>query len=218
MEFGIDLNDEENDNHGNYGKKGSTHNGRFFFILSIFIAAMSVMAAYSSISASRLNVEANHNMSEAITHLVNSSDWWNDFQAHKLREKVWEVQVDNLNSSLNNPTLGQADKENLNQLLVKYKSYQTKLYDKSAKESLVNLSEHATSEEVEYGNSLKSANHNSSLAEEYEFATTFLVISAGLGGVSNITKKRLLGYPCFAIGVVGIFFLLSVILGHIMLN
>lgn len=142
MEFGIDLNDEGNENHGNSGKKGSTHHhGRFFFILSIFIAAMSVMAAYSSISASRLNVEANHNMSEAITHLVNSSDWWNDFQAHKLREKIWEVQVDNLNSSLNNPTSGQADKENLNQLLVKYKSYQTKLYDKSARESLVNLSE-----------------------------------------------------------------------------
>lgn len=217
MEFGIDSNNE-GDDHEYSKKKGPTYTrGSFFFILSIFIAAMSVMAVYSSISASRLNVEANHNMSEAITHLVNSSDWWNDFQAHKLREKIWEIQIDNLNSSLNNTALSQKDKENLKQLLVKYQSYQNILYDKSAKESLVSLSEKAKSEEIDYGNSLKVADHNSSLAEEYEFATTFFVISAGLGGVSNITKKRLLGYPCFAIGAIGIFFLLSVILGHIMI-
>lgn len=214
MEFDIDVNNEGSEENEHSSRHGSTNSHkRFFFILSIFIAAMSVMAAYSSISASKLNVESNYNMSEAITHLVNSSDWWNDFQAHKLREKVWEIQVDNLNSTMNNPALGQADKENMQQLLAKYHSYQNKLYDKSSKESLVNLSEKATLEETEYKNSLKEANQNSSKAESYEFATTFLVISAGLGGVSNITKKRLLGYPCYAIGAAGIFFLLSVILG-----
>jgi hypothetical protein len=210
MEFDIDIGPE------GHGKKHdhNTHD-RFFFILSIFLAAMSVMAAYSSISASRLNVESNHNMSEAITHLVNSSDWWNDYQAHKLREKIWEIQIDNLNSTMNNPSITQADKENIKQLLVKYQSYQNKLYNKSAKESLVNTSEKATLEENEYQNSMKIANHNSSLAEQYEFATTFLVISTGLGVMSDLTKKRLLAYPCFAIGGVGIFFLISVVFGFV---
>lgn len=212
MEFDIDINNEGHDR-----RTVSGPHGKFFFILSIFLAAMSVMAAYSSISASRLNVESNHNMSEAIAHLVNSSDWWTDYQAHKLREKVWEIQVDNLNSSLNSPSLTQVDKENVKLLLVKYQSYQNKLYDKSAKESLVNTSEKALLEASEYRNSMKTANHNSSLAEQYEFATTFLVISTGLGVVSDLTKKRLLAYPCFAIGGVGIFFLLSVVLGVTMI-
>jgi len=36
-----------------------------------------------------------------VTHLVKSQDWWNDYQAHKLREKIFQVEVDNLNNTLN---------------------------------------------------------------------------------------------------------------------
>src|SRR5690348_14604807 len=103
------------------------HRNRFFLILSIFIGAISVLAAYSSITASQLNVAATHSMSESTSHLVNASDWWNNYQAHKLREKVWETQIDNLNMDLANPSLNVAQKENVTALISKYNSYMDKL-------------------------------------------------------------------------------------------
>jgi hypothetical protein len=215
--------DEENneDPSGRGGGSSSHANNnnrhhRFFLFLGIFIGVISVIAAYSSITASQLNVSATHSMSEGTSHLVNASDWWNNYQAHKLREKVWEAQIDNLSTNLSNPSLSDAQKENVTKLIHKYNSYMNKLHaDNSTENSLANLSDKARAEETEYRNSMDKAEENTSFAEGYEIATTFLVISSGLGGVSNITKKRLLGYPSFGIGAVGIAVFLFVFVGHV---
>ncbi len=200
----------------NNNDNSSHRRNRFFLILSIFIGAISVLAAYSSITASQLNVTATHSMSDATSHLVNASDWWNNYQAHKLREKVWETQIDNLNMDLANPSLNMAQKENVTALISKYNSYMDKLYaDNSTENSLANLSNKAKAEEEGYRNSVDRAEEKTSFAEGYEAATTFLVISSGLGGVSNITKRKLLGYPSFGIGVVGIAVFLFVLSGYI---
>ena len=38
---------------------------------------------------------------DSLTHLVKSQDWWSDYQAHKLREKIFQMEIDNLNNTLN---------------------------------------------------------------------------------------------------------------------
>jgi uncharacterized protein DUF4337 len=210
--------DDPSENAGGISSHNSTssHNPRFFLILSIFIGAISVLAAYSSITASQLNVTATHSMSEATSHLVNASDWWNDYQAHKLREKVWETQIDNLNVNLASASLSDAQTENVTGLTSKYNAYLDKLYaDNSTENSLANLSDKAKAEEEGYRNSVDRAEEKTSFTEGYEAATTFLVISSGLGGVSNITKRKLLGYPSFGIGAVGIVVFLFVLFGYI---
>ncbi len=206
----------ENAGSGPSHNNDSSHHHRFFLILSIFIGVISVLAAYSSITASQLNVTATHSMSEATSHLVNASDWWNDYQAHKLREKVWETQIDNLNVNLASASLNDAQRENVTGLISKYNSYLDKLHaDNSTEDSLANLSVKAKAEEEGYRNSVDRAEEKTSFAEGYEAATTFLVISSGLGGVSNITKRKLLGYPSFGIGAVGIAVFLFVLSGYV---
>lgn len=219
---GNEEGDDPSDNSGRENSHNSDNNSsnrsnhRFFLILSIFIGAISVLAAYSSITASQLNVAATHSMSEATSHLVNASDWWNDYQAHKLREKVWETQMDNLNINLASPSLSDAQRENVTGLISKYNAYLDKLHaDNSTEDSLANLSVKAKAEEEGYRNSVDRAEEKTSFAEGYEIATTFLVISSGLGGVSNITKRKLLGYPSFGIGAVGIAVFLFVLFGYV---
>lgn len=212
---GGDAGEDDPSGHGSSSHINNP-NPRFFLFLSIFIGVISVIAAYSSITASQLNVFATHSMSEGTSHLVNASDWWNNYQAHKLREKVWETQIDNLGASLNNPSLSEEQKGNVTKLIYKYNSYMNKLHaDNSTENSLANLSAKAKTEEKGYRDSVDKAEENTSFAEGYEIATTFLVISSGLGGVSNITKKRLLGYPSFGIGAMGIAMFVFVLAGHV---
>src|SRR5215469_15673740 len=56
---------------------------KFFFIISIFIAGISVLAVYSTIMTTEYSIKKDDIQAESITHLVKSSDWWNDYQAQR---------------------------------------------------------------------------------------------------------------------------------------
>ena len=50
-------------------------------------------------------------------------------------------------------------------------------------------------------NSLYSASFQySKFVEVYDFATILLIIGIGLGGISEIAKNKLLGYPSLVVG------------------
>lgn len=44
----------------------------------------------------------------------------------------------------------------------------------------------------------------------YELITILLIIAAGLGGVSEISRNKLLGYPAFLIGALGVILLFMI--------
>ncbi|MGB8938306.1 MAG: hypothetical protein WCC17_24705, partial [Candidatus Nitrosopolaris sp.] len=69
---------------------------KFFLIVSVFITLISVGAVYSSVRGAEISIEKDDLQSQSMTHLLNSTDWWNDYQAHKLREIIYQLEV-NLN-------------------------------------------------------------------------------------------------------------------------
>jgi hypothetical protein len=151
---------------------------------------------------------------ESLTHLVKSQDWWSDYQAHKLREKIFQMEIDNLNNTLNQlptpSTSASHRQQNIYiQTLSKYQSYLSKLHaDKSVTDSIANLGDKAQTEQKLYEQSLLANSQNSKFVEAYDFATILLIIGAGLGGVSEIAKNKLLGYPSLLVGGFGVIVLL----------
>ena len=76
------------------------HKLKFFLTISIFITAQSVLAVYSTIMGTKYGIKKDDIQAESITHLVKSQGWWSDYQAHKLREKIFQMEIDNLNNNL----------------------------------------------------------------------------------------------------------------------
>jgi hypothetical protein len=186
---------------------------RFFFTISIFITAISVLAVYSTIMATHYGIKKDDIQGESITSLVKSQDWWSDYQAHKLREKIFQVEVDNLNNTLNQlPTSASHQQRVLTmQTLSKYQSYLSKLHaNKSITDSLANLGNKAQTEQKLYEQSAIAASQYSQLIEAYDFVTILLIIGVGLGGISEIAKNKLLGYGSLVVGGFGVTVLLLI--------
>ena len=59
-----------------------------------------MLAVYSTTMGAEYSIKKNDIQAESLTHLVKSQDWWSDYQAHKLREKIFQVEIDNLNDTL----------------------------------------------------------------------------------------------------------------------
>jgi len=138
--------------------------------------------------------------------LVKSQDWWSDYQAHKLREKIFQMEIDNLNNTLRQSPTQQGI---YIQTMSKYQSYLSKLHaDKSVTDSIANLRDKAQTEQKLYEQSLINSSQNSKFVEAYDFATILLIIGAGLGGISEIAKNKLLGYPSLVVGGFGVIVLL----------
>src|ERR687883_782905 len=76
--------------------------GRFFLIVSLFVMAVSIMAVFSTISASEYDLKKDNMHTHAIVHLVKSNDWLNDYEEQKLGEKILQSQIDNVNITLQN--------------------------------------------------------------------------------------------------------------------
>jgi len=91
--------------------------------------------------------------------------------------------------------------------------------DKTIDGSLSNLKYKAQIENSKYEQALVEISAISKLIGMYEFVTILLIIGAGLGGISEIAKNKLIGYPAFAVGGIGIIilwlvlFLPSIIIG-----
>jgi hypothetical protein len=180
--------------------------GRFFLIVSLFVMAVSIMAVYSTISASEYDLKKDDMHTHAIVHLVKSNDWLNDYEEQKLGEKILQSQIDNANITMQNNT---ANIKQANNYLNKYKSYIDTLdADKSVEGSLANLQYKSEVENGEYDKTLNNISETSKIIMTYELVTILLIVGAGLAGTSEVTKNKLVAYPGFAVGGAGVITLL----------
>jgi len=179
------------------------------------------LAIYSTTIATEYGAKKDDMQITSMTHLLKSIDWLNDYEEHQLAEKVLHVQIDTLNFTLQNSNgsnnnmstnVAAIHKQPFYYSLSKYKSYIDALHaDRSVDGSLANLKYNAEIENSTYERSLTSISETSKFITIYELVTILLIIGAGLCGISEIAKNKLLGYPGFAIGGFGVIILLLVI-------
>ncbi len=179
------------------------------------------MAIYSTTIATEYGAKKDDMQITSMTHLLKSIDWLNDYEEHQLAEKVLHVQIDTLNFTLQNSNgsnnnmstnVAAIHKQPFYYSLSKYKSYIDMLHaNRSVDGSLANLKYNAEIENSTYERSLTSISETSKFITIYELVTILLIIGAGLCGISEIAKNKLLGYPGFAIGGFGVIILLLVI-------
>jgi hypothetical protein len=179
------------------------------------------LAIYSTTIATEYGAKKDDMQITSMTHLLKSIDWLNDYEEHQLAEKVLHVQIDTLNFTLQNSNgsnnnmstnVAAIHKQPFYYSLSKYKSYIDMLHaNRSVDGSLANLKYNAEIENSTYERSLTSISETSKFITIYELVTILLIIGAGLCGISEIAKNKLLGYPGFAIGGFGVIILLLVI-------
>ena len=167
------------------------------------------MAVYSTIAASEYGLKKDDMQIQSLTHLVKSNDWLNDYEEQKLGEIILQSQIDNMNITLQNNNKNNTIYNQANYYLHKYKSYIDTLHtDKSVEGSLANLRHKVEVENSAYEKSLLNISEASKIITTYELITILLIIGAGLGGISEITKNKLIGYPGLALGSIGVIILL----------
>ena len=197
------------------------HLTKFFLFISVFLIVISILAVYSTIAATEYGAKKDDLQIVSLTHLLKSMDWLNDYEEQKLGEKILQAQLDNLNvtlqnakSNLNNmssPIISgsTANKQPIYYSLTKYKSYINMLHaNKSVKGSLANLKYNEEIENSTYERSLSKISEISKIITIYEFITVLLIIGAGICGISEIAKNKLLGYAGLVIGGFGVIILL----------
>ena len=182
----------------------------FFLIVTFVIIGLSILAVYTTILTTELGLEKDDMQITSLTHLIKSMDWENDYNEEKIGERILKAQLDDLNIRLqsNNTQKNVTDLENN---LAIYKSHLEHLNEGvTANGSFLNLKHQAESEYVSF---IQSADHISDISKKigiYELITVLLIIAAGLGGVSEIARNKLLGYPAFVIGGIGVILLLVI--------
>ncbi len=199
----------------------NNHLTKFFLIISGFLIAISILAVYSTTVATEYGAKKDDMQIMSMTHLLKSVDWLNDYEQQKLGEKVLQAQIDTLNITLQNSnnnnnnistTIAAAPTQPVYHSLTKYKSYIDMLHaDRSVDGSLANLKYNAEIENSTYEKSLASISETSKFITMYELVTILLIIGAGLCGISEIAKNKLVGYPGLAVGSFGAIILLLVI-------
>ena len=133
--------------YNNNNQQHTHHLARFFLIVSLFVIAVSILAVYSTISASEYGLKKDDMHTHAIVHLVKSNDWLNDYEEQRLGEIILQSQIDNVNITLQNNTI---HNKQANNYLNKYRLYIDTLHtDKSVQGSLANLQYNS---EIEEGN------------------------------------------------------------------
>ena len=134
-------------------------------------------------------------------------DWENDYNEEKVGERILKAQLDDLNITLH----GNLNKNNFANIENNFAAYKSHLENLEGSEtvngSLLNLKHKA---EPEHDSFLQSVDEISRISKKigmYELITILLIIGAGLGGVSEISRNKLLGYPAFIIGGIGVIML-----------
>jgi hypothetical protein len=204
---------------------------KFYLVVSVFLIVISILAIYSTVAATEYGAKKDETQIASLTHLLKSMDWLNDYNARLIAETVLQAQIDNLNitlrnvnsnhTNINNNSLtsivnnSAANKKTIYNPLTRYESevlHGGMLHaDRSVKGSLANLRYNAEVEKSTYEKSLITISETSKFITIYELVTILLIIGAGLCGISEIAKNKLLGYPGFAVGGVGVTILLLVI-------
>jgi Domain of unknown function (DUF4337) len=200
-------------NNNNNNIQNPRHLTKFFLAVSLFVIAVSILAVYSTIAASEYSIKKDDMHTHAIVHLVKSNDWLNDYEEQKLGEKILQSQIDNMNITLqnnnSNPLGASTTQKQATNFLHRYRSYIDALHaDKSVEGSLTNLKTKEQIEQREYEKTLSDISETSKIIMTYELVTILLIVGAGLAGTSEVTKNRLVGYPGFVVGGVGITILL----------
>ena len=182
----------------------------FFLIVTFFIIGVSILAVYTTTLATELGLEKDDLQITSLAHLVKSIDWENDYYEEKIGERILKAQLDNLNITLQ----GNFTKNNVTEIENNFAMYESHLENLegsvTVNGSLLNLKHKA---ESEYDSFLQSVDHISDISKKigmYELTTILLIIAAGLGGVSEISRNKLLGYPAFLIGAVAIIILFMI--------
>jgi hypothetical protein len=188
------------------------HPTKFYLVVSLFVIAMSILAVYSTITASEYGLKKDDMHTHAIVHLLKSNDWLNDYEEQRLEEKILQSQIDNVNITLQNNNSGTSytiTQKQAIDYLHKYQTYIDTLHtNKSVEGSLANLRYKAELEESEYDKTLNNISETSNIIMTYELVTILLIVGAGLAGTSEVTKNKLVAYPGFAVGGAGIIILL----------
>ncbi|MGB5091623.1 MAG: hypothetical protein WBN72_11830 [Nitrososphaeraceae archaeon] len=182
----------------------------FFLIVTFFIIGLSILAVYSTTLATELGLTKDDMQTTSLTHLIKSMDWENDYNEEKIGGRIPKAQLDDLNITLHSNCTKKNVAKIENNLAI-YKSHLDNLEgSETANGSLLNLKYKAKSE---YDRFLQSVDEISDISKRigiYELITILLIIAAGLGGVSEIARNKLLGYPAFIIGGVGVIVLFMI--------
>jgi hypothetical protein len=183
----------------------------FFLVVTIFIITVSILAVYTTILAAEYSILKDDMQVSSLVHLTKSMDWFNDYNEEKIGARVLQTQIDNLNLSLQ---ISLNNSNNISQFIQNINNYKSHLNlleaDEKTMGSLLNLKNNADTENNEFLQALKNISYASKIIGLYELATILLIIGAGLGGMSEIARNKLLGYPAFIIGGIGVIILFIV--------
>jgi hypothetical protein len=186
---------------------------KFFLILSLYLIAISILAVYSTTAASEYGLKKDDLQTQSITHLVKSTDWLNDYEEQRLGEKILQADIDDVNITLhnNNYNLSTSDvtTQQAKYYLNKYRSYIDTLHaNKTVEGSLANLRSKVEAENSAYEKSIVNISEVSKIITTYELVTILLIVGAGLGGMAEFVRNKMIGYSGFVIGSIGIIILL----------
>src|SRR4029079_432141 len=184
----------------------------FFLVVTFFIIGLSILAVYTTTLATELGLEKDDLQITSLSYLMKSLDWENDYNEEKIGERILMAQLDALHISLQR----NFTKNNVTEIENNFADYKAHLENLEGSimvnGSLLNLKQKAESEHYSF---LLSTEQISDISKEiamYELITILLIIAAGLGGVSEISRNKLLGYPAFIIGAVGVILLFIITL------
>jgi hypothetical protein len=183
----------------------------FFLVVTILVISISILAVYTTILAAECSIMKDDMQVSSLVHLTKSMDWFNDYNEEKIGERLLKAQIDNLNLSLQ---ISSNNSNNISQFIQNINNYKAHLKlleaDEKTMGSLLSLKNNAETENNEFLQALKNISYVSKIIGFYELATILLIISAGLGGMSEISRNKLLGYPAFIIGGIGVVILFIV--------
>jgi hypothetical protein len=197
------------------------HLSGFFLIITILVITVSILAVYSTILAAEYSIMKDDIQVSSLMHLTKSMDWLNDYNEEKIGERLLKAQIDNLNFTIQSNSNTSKNVGQFIQNLDNYKSHLKLLEaDEKTVGSLLNLKNNADTENNEFLKAFRNISDVSKIIGAYELVTILLVIGAGLGGMSEIARNKLLGYPAFIVGGIGVIILFIVtfsspiIIGH----
>ncbi len=194
-----------------FNNGGNHHLSGFFLIIAILVIAVSILAVYSTILAAEYSIMKDDIQVSSLMHLTKSIDWLNDYNEEKIGERLLKAQIDNLNISIQSNSNTSKNVGQFIQNLDNYKSHLKLLEaDEKTVGSLLNLKNNADTENNEFLKAFRNISDVSKIIGAYELVTILLVIGAGLGGMSEIARNKLLGYPAFIVGGIGVIILFIV--------
>ena len=159
----------------------------------------------------RVSVTKDDLQISSLAHLVKYIDWENDYNEEKIGERVLKAEIDNLVLGLQATSNNRSIISQITQDISNYNSHIKQLdADENTNGSLLSLKNNAQAENTKLLESISNLSGISKIIGIYELVTILLIIATGLGGMSEIARNKLLGYPAYFIGGIGIIVLILI--------